>query len=308
MIIVVDLYPFIYIEGDICLLLKILGWLFIPYIMILFQWKKVNNLGRILGTIWAIIALLTVVFNGASNPTTELTTTDTSKDGTTVEATLTPSPSATIEPVITDSPVPTEKPVKTGSPTYDVTLNFPAEKYPETAAHIASAIEEGESATCTIDRNGADVNRDESLSGIETKDGFDRDEWPMAMCAEGGTGADVEYVTPADNRGAGSWVANQLEQYEDGTRVLFVIEGSNAVAVKTTPQATIKPAPTVKPTVVPSKKPKPISTPKPTQEPVEEVYYANCTAVRDAGAAPIYEDDPGYSFKLDRDKDGVACE
>ncbi|QCB51872.1 hypothetical protein E5720_17120 [Rhodococcus sp. PAMC28707] len=38
------------------------------------------------------------------------------------------------------------------------------------------------------------------------------------------------------------------------------------------------------------------------------VSYANCTAVRAAGAAPIYAGEPGYSSKLDRDGDGVACE
>ena len=37
-------------------------------------------------------------------------------------------------------------------------------------------------------------------------------------------------------------------------------------------------------------------------------YYANCDAVRAAGAAPIYTGDPGYSRKLDRDGDGVGCE
>lgn len=36
--------------------------------------------------------------------------------------------------------------------------------------------------------------------------------------------------------------------------------------------------------------------------------YANCQAVRDAGAAPIYAGQPGFSSKLDRDGDGVACE
>ncbi|MCP2177909.1 Excalibur calcium-binding domain-containing protein [Williamsia maris] len=36
--------------------------------------------------------------------------------------------------------------------------------------------------------------------------------------------------------------------------------------------------------------------------------YANCAAVRAAGAAPIREGDPGYSLDLDRDGDGVACE
>jgi len=36
--------------------------------------------------------------------------------------------------------------------------------------------------------------------------------------------------------------------------------------------------------------------------------YANCAEVRAAGAAPIRRGDPGYSSKLDRDGDGVACE
>jgi len=38
------------------------------------------------------------------------------------------------------------------------------------------------------------------------------------------------------------------------------------------------------------------------------VYYKNCSAVRAAGAAPIRTGDPGYSRKLDRDGDGIACE
>ena len=38
------------------------------------------------------------------------------------------------------------------------------------------------------------------------------------------------------------------------------------------------------------------------------VYYANCTAARAAGAAPIYAGQPGYRSALDRDSDGIACE
>ncbi|MEV7034656.1 excalibur calcium-binding domain-containing protein [Streptomyces sp. NPDC093272] len=37
-------------------------------------------------------------------------------------------------------------------------------------------------------------------------------------------------------------------------------------------------------------------------------YYANCSAARAAGAAPLYRGDPGYDSHLDRDGDGVACE
>jgi len=107
---------------------------------------------------------------------------------------------------------------------YDYELIFPAERYPETAKHISDAIAAGASAVCTIDREGADSNRTESLRDIPTKKGLDRDEWPMAMCAEGGEGADIAYISPSDNRGAGSWVSNQLEDYPNGTRIFFVVE------------------------------------------------------------------------------------
>lgn len=36
--------------------------------------------------------------------------------------------------------------------------------------------------------------------------------------------------------------------------------------------------------------------------------YANCAEARAAGAAPLYAGQPGYSRRLDRDGDGVACE
>ncbi|QUL53525.1 DNA-entry nuclease [Paenibacillus tritici] len=105
-----------------------------------------------------------------------------------------------------------------------VKLEFPSERYPETARHIQEAIRKGESAICTIDRNEAEENRKASLKGVPTKKGYDRDEWPMAMCAEGGAGAHIEYITPGDNRGAGSWVGNQLEDFADGTRVEFMFK------------------------------------------------------------------------------------
>ncbi|WP_083777843.1 excalibur calcium-binding domain-containing protein [Segniliparus rotundus] len=36
--------------------------------------------------------------------------------------------------------------------------------------------------------------------------------------------------------------------------------------------------------------------------------YQNCDEARADGAAPIQKGDPGYSSRLDRDGDGVACE
>ncbi|MEN2738232.1 excalibur calcium-binding domain-containing protein [Microbacterium sp. X-17] len=46
----------------------------------------------------------------------------------------------------------------------------------------------------------------------------------------------------------------------------------------------------------------------PAQAPSSNVSYKNCDAVRAAGAAPLYRGQPGYTAKLDRDGDGIACE
>jgi hypothetical protein len=57
-----------------------------------------------------------------------------------------------------------------------------------------------------------------------------------------------------------------------------------------------------------SPQPAPPPRPVPAAPPVKEAYYANCTAARAAGVAPIMRGEPGYSSKLDRNNDGVACE
>ncbi|EAO54815.1 DNA-entry nuclease [Bacillus thuringiensis serovar berliner ATCC 10792] len=119
--------------------------------------------------------------------------------------------------------VPEETSVKKTN-TYDQVLEFPKERYPETGKHITDAIKEGHSEVCTIDRGGAADRRKLSLAPYPSKKGYDRDEWPMAMCKEGGKGAHIEYISPADNRGAGSWVGNKLDKYPDGTRVKFEVK------------------------------------------------------------------------------------
>lgn len=45
-----------------------------------------------------------------------------------------------------------------------------------------------------------------------------------------------------------------------------------------------------------------------TPAPSPSTYYANCSAARSAGAAPVRRGDPGYAAHLDRDNDGVGCE
>lgn len=51
----------------------------------------------------------------------------------------------------------------------------------------------------------------------------------------------------------------------------------------------------------------PTTNPAPAA-PAEEVYYANCSEAKAAGAAPLYKDDPGYRERMDGDRDGIACE
>jgi hypothetical protein len=46
----------------------------------------------------------------------------------------------------------------------------------------------------------------------------------------------------------------------------------------------------------------------PPQDDSGSAYYKNCSAARAAGAAPLYQGQPGYRSALDRDGDGVACE
>jgi hypothetical protein len=93
------------------------------------------------------------------------------------------------------------------------------------------------------------------------------------------------------------------------------------VTVAATAVATVKPTQKAsrpaKPATAPTKKETPSATrtstkptvPRPTAtKSSSSVYYENCTAVRAAGAAPIHRGEPGYSSRLDRDGDGVACE
>lgn len=78
-----------------------------------------------------------------------------------------------------------------------------------------------------------------------------------------------------------------------------------------TPEKTAEPEPVVEEPVVepveePAEEPAPPApAPKPAPAPVR---FTSCKQAREAGAAPLYRGDPGYSSNLDRDNDGVACE
>ncbi|MEX5255079.1 excalibur calcium-binding domain-containing protein [Kocuria arenosa] len=66
--------------------------------------------------------------------------------------------------------------------------------------------------------------------------------------------------------------------------------------------APVAPAPVAPAPVAPAPAPEPAAPAAPAAA------FANCTAAKAAGAAPLYAGSPGYAPKLDRDGDGVACE
>ncbi|ROZ98873.1 DUF1524 domain-containing protein [Gordonia sp. OPL2] len=85
-----------------------------------------------------------------------------------------------------------------------------------------------------------------------------------------------------------------------------------------TPVATSEPTETATRTATPvPTTPAPTATRPPTTQtpmyvPPQDngagAHYKNCSAARAAGAAPLYQGQPGYRSALDRDGDGVACE
>ncbi len=135
----------------------------------------------------------------------------------------------------------------------------------------------------------------------------------------------------------GSVVGGGDDSRDDRTPSLAAAAPASRPAPTTTPVATLDPEPTVDPdrnavavpqpaaTRAPDTRtaesrvqpdpepqrlvapPEPEPEPELAPEPVESVYYENCTAVQDAGAAPIRRGDPGYRSALDRDGDGEGC-
>ena len=92
-------------------------------------------------------------------------------------------------------------------------------RYPQTAEHIRRAVNRGHPDVVTLDRGGAADRRRVAMGDKPARPDFDRDEYPCALFAEGGAGADVAYIAGSDNRGSGSAIHWQLRTLPDGTRI-----------------------------------------------------------------------------------------
>ena len=100
---------------------------------------------------------------------------------------------------------------------------------------------------------------------------------------------------------------------------------STSTRATSTPSATPSPTPSATPSPIYSASPLPLAlevdppaakestaeldaVQQPLATPAQEVYYANCSAAREAGAAPLYIGQAGYRQEMDGDGDGIACE
>lgn len=103
------------------------------------------------------------------------------------------------------------------------TVIISASRYPGTTAHMLAAQAAGHPSNLTFEPAGAPIRRAAALSGIPTKPGLDRDEYPPATFAEGGAGSSVQYVPFSDNRGAGASMGRQLAGTPPGCRVTLTV-------------------------------------------------------------------------------------
>jgi hypothetical protein len=103
-----------------------------------------------------------------------------------------------------------------------VTVEFSRTRWPLLADHVADVRQDFEKVL-HIDRSDTDGNRRAALRGVATAEGMDRDEYPPAMSAEGGAGADVRLVPSGENRSAGAYMGAALGAYCDGAHFRMVV-------------------------------------------------------------------------------------
>lgn len=100
-------------------------------------------------------------------------------------------------------------------------------KHPEAASHIEHVQKNGQPTILHIDRPGAPDRRAAATGRVSLKrkpsPHYERDEYPPAMTKEGGHNANVRYIDPHDNRGAGSSMRAQTRDLPDGSKIRVVV-------------------------------------------------------------------------------------
>lgn len=124
-------------------------------------------------------------------------------------------------------------PTDCGRPKRVVRISFSATKYPNVRRHFRRAVRRGWPKRLVLNRPGADERRDRLLEGYETREGYDRDEYPPAVGRGRGKGlkrgrdprgwkADVAYVPSSENRSHGATMGIKLRRFCNGTRFRYI--------------------------------------------------------------------------------------
>ncbi len=158
--------------------------------------------------------------------------------------------------------------------------------------------------TDTTDSGLAMINAGFAIARYDSRDGYGLHDREAAYVAADATSADYTCPPPAPTTEPEAPIIIVPVPGEDE-------EGNSDTDYRPAPAPTQAPAPAPTQAPAPAPAPEPAPAPAPAAAPPAPSVsgpFANCDAARAAGAAPLYIGQPGYAPKLDRDKDGVACE
>ncbi len=122
------------------------------------------------------------------------------------------------------------QPMAFGKPAYGKPRDVVIERsrHPEAASHIEHAQKNGQPSVLHIDRPGAAERRAAATGTIDPKrkpaPRYERDEYPPAFTREGGANANVRFISPHDNRGAGSTMRAQTSDLPDGSKIRVIVK------------------------------------------------------------------------------------
>lgn len=100
-------------------------------------------------------------------------------------------------------------------------------RHPEAASNIENAQRNGQPTVLHIDRAGAAERRAAATGSVRLNPKpaphYERDEYPPAFTREGGHNANVRFINPHDNRGAGGTMRAQTRDLADDSKIRVLV-------------------------------------------------------------------------------------
>ena len=100
-------------------------------------------------------------------------------------------------------------------------------RHRQAAEHIEHAQRNGQPTVLHIDRQGAPQNRHDSTGRVKLNPkpapGYERDQYPPAFTREGGHNANIRFINPHDNRGAGAVMRAQTQGLPDNAKIRVLV-------------------------------------------------------------------------------------